>query len=64
MDLGRLGDLLARIKGRIRVNNLPKLSPFAVPMMMEIGRERSPGMASEMLLESAALTSLVEEAMA
>jgi ATP-dependent Lhr-like helicase len=64
MDLGRLGDLLARVKGRIQLKHLPKLSPFAVPMMLEIGRERSPGMASEMLLQSAALTSLVEEAMA
>jgi ATP-dependent Lhr-like helicase len=64
MDLGRLGDLLARIKGRIQLKHLPKLSPFAVPMMMEIGRERSPGMATEMMLQSASLTSLIEEAMA
>ncbi|MDR3513260.1 MAG: ligase-associated DNA damage response DEXH box helicase [Caulobacteraceae bacterium] len=64
MDLERLGGLLARIKGRIRMNPLPKLSPFSVPMLVEIGRERSPGGASEMLLQSASLLALVEEAMA
>ena len=64
MDLGRLGELLARIKGRIRVNDLPKLSPFSVPMLVEIGRERSPGAANEMVLQSASMTALIEEAMA
>jgi ATP-dependent Lhr-like helicase len=64
MDLARLGQLLTRIKGRIRVERLPKLSPFSVPMLVEIGRERSPGGASEMLLRSASLTALIEEAMA
>jgi ATP-dependent Lhr-like helicase len=64
MDLARLGELLARIKGRIRMKRLPKLSPFSVPMLMEIGRERSPGGASEMVLQSASLTALIDEAMA
>jgi ATP-dependent Lhr-like helicase len=64
LDLGRLGDLLARIRGRIRVLNLPKLSPFAVPMLVEIGRERVPGRAQEMIIEAASLSALVEEALA
>jgi ATP-dependent Lhr-like helicase len=64
LDVGRLGDLLARIKGRIRVLNLPKLSPFAVPIMVEIGRERVPGKAMEMIIEAQALDALVAEAMA
>jgi ATP-dependent Lhr-like helicase len=64
MDLSRLGAFLARIKNRLRVNHLPKLSPFSVPMMVEIGRERSPGGAAEMVLEAASLNALVEEAMA
>ncbi len=64
LDVGRLGELLARIRGRIRVLNLPKVSPFAVPIMMEIGRERAPGTsASEMILEEAEASSLVAEAM-
>jgi ATP-dependent Lhr-like helicase len=64
LDVARLGDLLARIKGRIRVLNLPKLSPFAVPILVEIGRERVPGRANDMVLESASLGALIEEAMA
>jgi ATP-dependent Lhr-like helicase len=64
MDLARLGDLLARVRGRLRVEPLPKLSPFSVPMLVEIGRERAPGGAAEMVLASASLTALVEEAMA
>lgn len=65
LDVGRLGELLARIHGRIRVLNLPKVSPFAVPIMMEIGRERAPGTsASEMILEEASAASLIAEAMA
>ena len=64
LDIGRLGDLLSRIKGRIRVLNLPKLSPFAVPILVEIGRERVPGQAQEMIIEAAALDALIDEAMA
>jgi ATP-dependent Lhr-like helicase len=64
MDLTRLSGLLVRIKGGLRVKALPKLSPFSVPMLVEIGRERSPGGASEMVLQSASLTALIKEAMA
>jgi ATP-dependent Lhr-like helicase len=65
LDLARLGEFLARIKTRIRVRRLPKLSPFAVPMLMEIGREPVyGGRAPEMILEAAALDALIEEAMA
>ena len=64
LDIGRLGDLLSRIRGHIRVLNLPKLSPFSVPILVEIGRERVPGRAADMVLEAAALDALVSEAMA
>ena len=64
LDIARLGDLLARIKGRLRVLNLPKLSPFAVPVLVEIGRERVPGSAGDMILEAASLNALIAEAMA
>ena len=64
LDVARLGDLLSRVKGRLRVLNLPKLSPFAVPVLVEIGRERAPGAANDMILEAASLTALVDEAMA
>jgi ATP-dependent Lhr-like helicase len=64
LDIARLGDLLARVKGRLRVLNLPKLSPFAVPILVEIGRERVAGAASDMILEAASLDLLIDEAMA
>ena len=64
LDIARLGGLLARVRGRLRVLNLPKLSPFAVPILVEIGRERVPGQAADMILEAASLNALVQEAMA
>ncbi|MDB5431747.1 MAG: ATP-dependent helicase, family [Caulobacter sp.] len=62
MDVRRLGDLLDRIKDRIRHIPLDHLSPFAVPIMMEIGKQRSPGGAGEMMLEDVA-NDLIAEAM-
>ena len=54
IDVARLGLLLARIKGGIRHAALGHLSPFAVPMILEIGRQRSPGSFGEMILTEAA----------
>ncbi|HXQ45723.1 MAG TPA: DNA ligase-associated DEXH box helicase, partial [Caulobacteraceae bacterium] len=54
VDIARLGQLLARIKGRIRVSRLDHLSPFSVPMMTEIGKQNAPGSAREMILADAA----------
>lgn len=53
IDVARLGQMLSRIKGRIRHAALDHLSPFSVPMMLEIGKERSPGSAAEMILADA-----------
>jgi ATP-dependent Lhr-like helicase len=63
IDVARLGDMLARIKGRIRHAPLPHLSPFSVSVILEIGRQRSPGQASEMILTQTA-EDLIAEAMA
>jgi ATP-dependent Lhr-like helicase len=52
LDVARLARLLARIKGHIRHANLSKVSPFAVPVMLEIGREPVSGAADEALLEA------------
>ncbi|MBV9995657.1 MAG: ligase-associated DNA damage response DEXH box helicase [Caulobacteraceae bacterium] len=60
VDLARLGELLARIKGRIRHAKLDHLSPFAVPMILEIGKQRSPGAAGEMILAEAAEALIAE----
>jgi ATP-dependent Lhr-like helicase len=63
VDVARLGQLLARIRGRIRHAALDHLSPFSVPMILEIGKQRSPGDAGEMILAEAAET-LIAEAIA
>jgi ATP-dependent Lhr-like helicase len=62
LDIARLGDLLKRIKGRIIHRALDAVSPLAVPVMLEIGREPVYGEANEALLEEAA-DDLIEEAM-
>lgn len=53
IDVARLGDMLARIKGRIRHKALDHLSPFSVPILLEIGKEVSPGGARERILAEA-----------
>ncbi len=62
LDIGRLGHLLKRIQGRIRHQYLERVSPLAVPVMLEIGREPVYGEANESLLAEAA-DDLVREAM-
>lgn len=62
IDVARLGQMLARIKGRIRYAPLAHLSPFSVPILLEIGKERSPGDAGEMILAEAQ-DDLIAEAM-
>ncbi|HVY34602.1 MAG TPA: DNA ligase-associated DEXH box helicase, partial [Caulobacteraceae bacterium] len=62
LDIGRLGDLLARIRGRIRPSHLAKVSPFAVPLLLTIGRESVPGAHQDWVLEEAE-DDLIAEAM-
>lgn len=62
LDLRRLGDMLARIHGRITHRELDHVSPLAVPVMLEIGRESVYGEAADELLAEAA-DELVKEAM-
>ena len=62
LDIRRLGDMLLRIKGRITYKELDRVSPLAVPVMLEIGREAVYGEASDELLAEAA-EELVKEAM-
>ncbi len=62
LDLRRLSDMLTRIKGRIVHKELDRVSPLAVPVMLEIGREAVYGEASDELLAEAA-DELVREAM-
>ena len=61
LDVARLGELLARISGRLLHRDLPKVTPFAVPILLSIGRESVPG-SQESILE-AAESELIAEAM-
>ncbi len=60
LDVRRLSDLLSRIRGRIVHKPLEQISPLALPIMLQIGRERVAGEVADSLLEEA---SMIEEAM-
>ena len=62
IDVQRLARLLARVRGRIVQRRLPRVSPFAVPVLLEIGREAVAGMAQEAILADNA-QDLIHEAM-
>jgi ATP-dependent Lhr-like helicase len=62
LDIRRLGEMLSRSKGRIIHKALDHVSPLAVPVMLEIGRELVHGEAGDALLAEAA-EELVREAM-
>jgi ATP-dependent helicase Lhr and Lhr-like helicase len=64
LDVARLGALLHRIAGRIRPVHLTRVSPFSVPLMMEIGREIVYGASADAVLEEAETeAALIAEAM-
>jgi ATP-dependent helicase Lhr and Lhr-like helicase len=60
-DVRRLAAMLARVRGRIAVRDLDRVSPLAVPVLLEIGRESVHGGAVDTMLDEAA-AELVEEA--
>ena len=62
LDIHRLSDMLNRIAGRIVHQRLDRISPLAVPIMLEIGRERVSGEGEDDLLGEAA-DDLIAEAM-
>ncbi|MEQ9813521.1 MAG: ligase-associated DNA damage response DEXH box helicase [Azospirillaceae bacterium] len=49
-DIGRLAGMLARVKGRITHRRLDRVSPLAVPILLEVGREQVRGDAHDALL--------------
>jgi ATP-dependent helicase Lhr and Lhr-like helicase len=61
LDIGRLGSMLKRIKGHVTHRRLDHISPLAVPVMLEIGREMVQGEAQDFLLTEAA-EDLINEA--
>ena len=62
LDIKRLGTMLSRVHGRIVHKPLERVSPLAVPVLLEIGREMVYGEASDVLLAEAE-ADLVKEAM-
>jgi len=61
-DIGRLGAMLGRVRGRIVHKALSKVSPLAVPVLLEVGKEQVHGGALDDLLAEAE-AELVAEAM-
>ncbi|HEY8698274.1 MAG TPA: ligase-associated DNA damage response DEXH box helicase [Rhizomicrobium sp.] len=62
LDIARLSDALQRVKGRIVLKRLDRVSPLAVPALLEISKEMVAGEAHEDILREAE-EALVEEAM-
>jgi len=62
LDVARLGQLLTRIAGHIRHAPMERPSPFSVPVLVQIGRERVGGDAADMILEASA-QALIDEVM-
>jgi ATP-dependent Lhr-like helicase len=62
LDIRRLGEMLSRVRGRIVHKALDRVSPLAVPVLLEIGREPVHGEAADAFLADAA-AELVKEAM-
>jgi ATP-dependent Lhr-like helicase len=59
-DIGRLADLLGRIDGRIQHRRLERISPLAVPALLEVGREQVHGNEDALLADA---EDLIREAM-
>ncbi len=62
LDINRLGDLLRRIKGNIVLKKLDRVSPLAVPVLLDIGKVPVGMDANEALLAEAS-EDLIAEAM-
>ena len=61
LDVARLGQLLTRVQGRVVHRALDRPSPFSVPVLVQIGRERvGGGEAADMILEDAAEALIAE----
>lgn len=61
-DVGRLAQMLSRVQGRIAHRALDRVSPLAVPVLLEIGRESVNGGALDDLMDEAA-EDLIADAM-
>ncbi len=64
LDIRRLAETLQRIEGHLVHQKLERISPFGVPLMLEIGKVPVNGQALESILEEAAGDGLLREATA
>ncbi len=62
-DVQRLAQMLGRVKGRISHRRLERVSPLAVPVLLEIGKEQVYGIGVDLLFDEAA-QELIDEVMA
>jgi ATP-dependent Lhr-like helicase len=62
LDIARLAEMLRRVKGQIVTKRLDRVSPLAVPALLEISKEMVAGEAHEDILHEAE-DALVKEAM-
>ena len=60
LDIARLGEFLGRVQGRIRHVPLSTVSPLAVPILLEIGKESVHGSTADDLLRDAAFELIAE----
>jgi len=60
-DVQRLGDFLKRVRGRIDLRRLDRVTPLAVPVLITLGSTEVGNEAMDALLEEAA-ADLIEEA--
>jgi ATP-dependent Lhr-like helicase len=51
LDIARLGDMLARVRGRIISRRLERVSPLAVPALLEIDKQMVAGAVDEDILQ-------------
>lgn len=63
LDLSRLGDLLIRYVGRTQFVALEKVSPMAIPIVLDVRSEAVKGTGREALLEQASLYAEAEQMM-
>jgi ATP-dependent helicase Lhr and Lhr-like helicase len=62
LDIRRLSDALSRVEGHILHQSLDQISPFGVPLMLEIGKVPVNGQALDSILDEVAGDSLLREA--
>ena len=63
LDIRRLSDMLVRVQDKLVHKDLPKISPFAVPVMLEVGKEPVHGASVEEAILREAEADLIAEAM-